>query len=166
MYLKIKHEIPDMNLTVLLRLEAKAITNTMGIDGLVPSLLVFRIIPGFPIIATEFPMQNEQIKELAEAKAEYEATVAKQRILTELQYVVPTAADRDYELGDEVLVFREEPKECIGLMAVTSIATKWHQSETITATLGISRRLKSNNSTSRTQSAMQTRTSQKICTRH
>lgn len=113
-----------MQKTFLLRLATKAINDTMGVDGLVPSLLVFGFIPRFPIISTKLLNQTERMKALATAKAEYEAIVAKQRITTVLQHAKPTATDRVYDLGDEKLVYREEPREWVGPMTVTRAQEK------------------------------------------
>lgn len=70
-----------MNKTILLKLTKKAISDTMGIDGLIPPLLVLGIILRFPIIAMELPTKNKRMKVLAEEKAEYWTIAAKQRVL-------------------------------------------------------------------------------------
>lgn len=70
-----------MNKTILLKLTKKAISDTIGIDGLIPPLLVFGIILRFPIIAMELPTKNKRMKVLAEEKAEYWTIAATQRVL-------------------------------------------------------------------------------------
>ena len=102
----------------------KAVNDTIGINGLVPSLLVFGIIPRFPIIASELPKQEERMKVLAEARAEYEAIVAELRITAAMKHAVPEAASRVYAEGDKVLVFRERDKEWCGPLTVVDTADK------------------------------------------
>jgi hypothetical protein len=54
----------------------KVLNNTMGENGLVPSLLVFGIIPRFLILSTDLPERKERMRVLAAAQAEYNTTVA------------------------------------------------------------------------------------------
>ena len=82
-------------------------SETIGENGLIPSLLVFGIIPRFPIISTNLPSQKERMAILAAAQMEMNATVADRRVATALSRNIPPASDRNYNLGDEVLVFSE-----------------------------------------------------------
>ena len=64
----------------ILRLSVKAINDTMGPNGLVPSLLVFGVLPSFPGPTSNNIPQKERMEALRKAKAEMEAIVAEQRI--------------------------------------------------------------------------------------
>ena len=44
---KVKHEYPGLNRELALRISVKSINDTMGPEGLVPSLLVFGCLPRF-----------------------------------------------------------------------------------------------------------------------
>lgn len=56
-YLKIRHDTPSVDAEVALKLAIKAMNNTMGPEGLVPSLLLFGIVPRFPSVNTALPNQ-------------------------------------------------------------------------------------------------------------
>lgn len=123
-YRKVQNDHPDISKAMILRLATKAMNDTMNEDGLVPSLLVFGIIPRFPIIATELPTQKERMEVLATARAEMEAIVAKRRIMTALLKAVPPAADRVCEIGEEVWVYRGRKNAWEGPMLVTKVVDK------------------------------------------
>lgn len=90
-YRKIQHDHPRVAKEMLLRVAVKAMNDTMNENGLVPSLLVFGLIPRFPIIASELPNQKERMEILTTAWAEMKAIVAKKRIMRAL-LKVPSAA--------------------------------------------------------------------------
>lgn len=121
---KVQHDHADVPKAMLLRLAVKAMNDTMNENGLVPSLLVFGIIPRFPIIATELPTQKDRMDVLAPERAEMEAIVSQKRIMTALLNAVPPAADRVYEVGEEVWVYREKKKAWEGPMLVEKVADK------------------------------------------
>lgn len=101
----------------------KTPNDTIGLKGLIPSLVVFGIIPRLPI-ATELSNQVERMKVFAEAKAKYEAIVANQRIIMAMRYSIPIPTDREYQIADYVLVYREEPQLWVGPMVVTEAGDK------------------------------------------
>lgn len=82
---KEKHDHPNIPRDIMPRLTTKAMIDTMNEDGIVPSLLVFGVIPRFPVIATDLPMQNKRTEALATARAGMGAMVAQNRILTALK---------------------------------------------------------------------------------
>lgn len=84
-YRKIKHDHEDIPNAMLLRLAAKAMNDTMNEDGLVPSLLLFGIIPRFTIISTKLATQKGRMNVLATARAEMESIVTRKRIYTAFQ---------------------------------------------------------------------------------
>ena len=61
-YLKIRHEFPSISKETCLRLAVKALNDTMGPEGLVPSLLVFGVLPRFPAVNTSLPDKIERMK--------------------------------------------------------------------------------------------------------
>ena len=52
MYQKIRFSEPDIALDLTMRLSVKAINDTMDPEGLIPSLLVFGVLPRFPAFST------------------------------------------------------------------------------------------------------------------
>lgn len=79
--------------------------DTIGENGLVPSFLVFGIIPRFTIISPTLPSQAEWMKLLAKSQMEMNAIVPERRISTALSKNVSAAADQGYYPGNEVLFY-------------------------------------------------------------
>lgn len=98
--------------------------DTLGENGFVPSRLAFGIIRRFPIISINLPNQKDRMKGLANAQMEMKAIVAERRISAALQRNVPSSAHRVHQIGDEVLVYREDPKEWKRSFVVTKVAEK------------------------------------------
>jgi hypothetical protein len=80
-YNKISAEHPDLQPSMRLSINIKALNDTAGPDGLVPSLLVFGVFPISPEISREFPAQRSRLKTMHTAREEYEKVIAKERIL-------------------------------------------------------------------------------------
>ena len=104
-----EHKKTDRDLA--LALSVKAMTDTLGPEGLMPSALVFG---EFPKIRTQGSKPTPRAtllsrKDVAEtARKEMEKHVAKMKINRALNHMVPKAANRSYQPGDKVLVWREE----------------------------------------------------------
>ena len=88
--------------------------DTIGENGLVPALLVFSIIPRFPIINTNLPSQKERMAIISTAQMQMNAIVIERRVATALSRNIPPASDRNSNLGDEVLVVSEQQKQWKG----------------------------------------------------
>ena len=58
-YRKIIFEFPQIDRNIALKLSIKAMNDTNGDNALVPSLVVFGVIPRFPIISSNIPAQKE-----------------------------------------------------------------------------------------------------------
>lgn len=56
----VAHSNPTLSKPYLIKVAVKAMNETMCENGLVPSKLVFGIIPRFPILNTELPNQREK----------------------------------------------------------------------------------------------------------
>ena len=109
-YLKIRHEHPSLDKETALRLAVKALNDTMGPEGLVPSLLVFGVLPRFPAVNTKLPNQVERMEALKNARAEAAAITAQIRVRKALLAKVPRNVDLVLKRGDLVRVFRETDK--------------------------------------------------------
>ena len=120
-YRKVRADYPQAHNKILLNIAVKAMNDTIGEKGLVPSLLAFGITPRFPIISTDLPTQSERMRLLATAQMEMNAIVAERRVQAALTRQIPPAADRVYQLGDEVLVFSEQDKNWLGPFVVMHV---------------------------------------------
>lgn len=78
--------------------------DTIGENELVPALFVFGVIPRFPIVSTQIPIQMERMKVLAAAQAEMNAIIVEKKITATLTKYIPPATNRVYKIGEEVLV--------------------------------------------------------------
>lgn len=88
--------------------------HTMGENGLVPSRLVFEIIPGFRILNTDLPNKHERMAIISKVQAEMNTIIAEKRVRSALNRNIPLAVDRVYKMREEVLVYDDEDKQCKG----------------------------------------------------
>lgn len=108
-YTIIKQEIPDLHKDMALQMSLKAINDTAGPNGLVPTLLVYGAYPRMveadqpsPSIATRSAAIKKAMAEVKKAHAELQIRNALN------QRNGPTAtAIHDLPIGSDVLVFRE-----------------------------------------------------------
>ena len=91
-FLKIQMDIPEIPKTLALALANKAMNDTCGPEGIVPSLLVFGAITLMPFGASDLPERKERMQAIALARSEMETVDAKQRIKNALKRKVPPAA--------------------------------------------------------------------------
>jgi hypothetical protein len=106
-YSRVRHDYPTLPETLSLRFACKALNDTANSLGLVPSLLVYGVLPRFPMSRTELPDQQTRMAAMATARTEMETWVAQQRITTALHRQPPPAADYVFSVNDSVWVFRE-----------------------------------------------------------
>ena len=103
-------EHPNSDKTLALLLAVKSMNDTLGPEGLVPSALMFG---EYPQAYAKSEIKGERFTlsgraELATtARKEMELQMAKLRVKRALSYAAPPAADRSYQPGDRVLVWRE-----------------------------------------------------------
>ncbi len=121
---KIKEDLPRMKNEIALRLALKACNDTLGPEGLVPSLLVFGCIPRFPSVESSIPAQKHRMIAMQKAKSEMETITAALRIRRALLSKVPRNADLKLSIGDKVKIFRESGKKYIGPFPITRIDGK------------------------------------------
>jgi hypothetical protein len=67
---KVKFDFPAAPPKMILSCATKVLNDTMGEKGLLPSLLVFGIIPRFHILSTDLPEQKDRMRILTAAQAE------------------------------------------------------------------------------------------------
>ena len=123
-YNKIRASHPSVQPDIALRLACRAMNDTMGPDGLVPTLLVFGALPRLPTSHSANPTQEERQRALTTARREYETVIAARRIREALRARVPAAAHRVIRVGDAVRVFREADGRLHGPYSVLDIDDK------------------------------------------
>ncbi|CDF36780.1 unnamed protein product [Chondrus crispus] len=105
---KIRDEFPDIPMKDALRLATKAMNDTAGPKGLVPSLLVFGVMPRILLPGSvQLPGQVQRMNAMQAARKDMSKEVARSRLSTALRSNVPAATNRDVSIGSEVLVFKE-----------------------------------------------------------
>jgi hypothetical protein len=75
-------------------------------------------------MSIDLPKQRDLMAALAAAQMEMSAIVSENRITAALAHNVPSSVDRTYEVGEEVLVFREKEKNWTGPMVVVLVEDK------------------------------------------
>lgn len=125
-YQKIRYSEADIQPELALRLAVKAMNDTMNPEGLVPSLLVFGVLPRFPALHTQLPNHEERMRALKVAQMEMETITSELRLRQALLSRLPNASKQDLEIGQEVLVFREDEKpiKWTGPFKITRIEDK------------------------------------------
>lgn len=105
---KIVTDHPTLDPEIALRLAVKAVNDTMGPEGIVPSLLVYGSLPTFPAVGMNIPEQKTRMKALAAAKQEMASITAKLRIQQALRSRLPPATQYALKPGDMVRVYRDQ----------------------------------------------------------
>ena len=110
-YRKILIENPTCPPEEALAAAVKAMNDTVGPEGFVPSALVFGEFPRVHTAsssATSRPSLSSRAKVANTARSEMEHHMASLRLQRALRHTVPPAADHSYRPGDKVLVWREK----------------------------------------------------------
>lgn len=108
-YHKVRDDATQLSKADALRLAIKAVNDTAGPAGLVPTLLVFGVMPRLPIHPKDLPEQRDRMQAMQSARTEMTKIVAKTRVHVALSKNVPAAADAAIRILDKVLVYREKP---------------------------------------------------------
>jgi hypothetical protein len=101
-------EFPTIPEHVLLALSGKAMNDICGSERLLPSFLVFVVLPRLPVITSAIPHQWERMKALHIAGEEYESFVCKRRVQTGLRKQPPSATNYILRTRDRVYVYLEQ----------------------------------------------------------
>ena len=108
-YRRVRKEHPLVLPPGALSLAVAAMNQTAGPRGLVPTLLVFGVLPRTPTTPLPLPAQRERMAAAVTAREEMRTAVAKARVASALNTSVPAAAGRILSPGQQVLVYREPP---------------------------------------------------------
>ena len=110
-YRKMRTDHPNADKKLTLSMAVKAMNETLGPEGLVPSLLVFGEYPEINLPGEPHqtrPSTDERAALAQTARAEMERIMAKLRIQRALRHAVPPAHSQVYDRGDQVLIWREK----------------------------------------------------------
>lgn len=103
-------EIRNAHLTlkkdILLRLSVKGLNDCMEPEGLVPSLLVFGVIPTLSITSKSLSTQKDWMQTLALAQADMETITAELRIYQALRLNLLPATMFIINVGDNVRIYK------------------------------------------------------------
>ena len=115
---------PNLTKSLALRYALKGINDTANINGLVPSLLVFGVVPSFPLTNRSLPNQRARLQAIVEARLEMGRIISEQRITRALRSKLPPAVINHVKAADDVLVFREKAIRWIGPYKVSRVEDK------------------------------------------
>lgn len=110
-YRKLMASHPRAEKHLTLAMCVKAMNDTLGPNGVVPSALVFGEHPQVFTRSETTPPRatlDERSKLAFEARQEMEQHMARVRTDRALRHAVPPAADQNFQQGDKVLVWREK----------------------------------------------------------
>lgn len=109
---------------LILRLATKACNDTLGADGLVPTLLVYGTLPTLPVTNGVNLAQKERMQALSLARDEMATLVAEQRILRALRSKLPPASKYNLQSGDLVRVYWEKERKLLGQVQIVKVEHK------------------------------------------
>ena len=111
---KIFEEVPNIDPHWALQLAVKSMNDTVGPDGLVPSMLVFGVMPRFPPIRADLPKHEERMRAIQVARTEMTEIVARQKIQLASRAKIPPAVEYSIRPDDKVFVHDEKKRRWIG----------------------------------------------------
>ena len=94
-----------------LMLAIKAMNDSAGPQGLVPTLSIFGVMPRIPVVPSELPEQISRMPAMHSARKEMAAVIAKDRLSTAIRANVPAAAMKNTKIVSDVFVYRENPED-------------------------------------------------------
>lgn len=120
---KIRKERPDLPRDLVLQTALKAMNDTIGPEGLVPSLLVYGVTPRYTPggLKSDLPNNRQRHEAVRVARDEYLRISNNLRIKRVLREKVPESADLEYKVNERVWVYREELKQFVGPMKIVEV---------------------------------------------
>lgn len=107
-YQKFQVDTPNTSASDAFTLAVEEANDNAGRSRLVPTLLVFCIMPLILVHPKQLPDQAERLEPMGNACNDMKEVVAKQRVDSALPRNVPHAAVVTLKNGNEVLMFREK----------------------------------------------------------
>lgn len=123
-YNKVGMEHSNLSEEVRLALSVKAMNDTAGPGGYVPSFLVFGTMPRISEVKARSESQEERMKTLLKACAEYETIIASKRVSHAMNMTPAPASSYKFLPGKPVYFYRENWKKWTGPHIVIHIEGK------------------------------------------
>lgn len=123
-YRMLTDKYPDLSDALRLRFSVKALNDTSGPKGLVPSLLVFGTIPSIGSSNANLPDQEQRFKAMRAAREEAATIFAEQRIRIALKSNAPPSSKYMLKPGQEVKVFSEKQKKWVEGIRLVQLSSK------------------------------------------
>lgn len=105
---KVKADAPDVLDVYALAFAVKAVNDSAGPQGLGPTLFSCVILPRMLLRPWPFPDNHERMSALPLTNQETKRLVSRARLKTDIASRLPTANESHFEIGDEVLWYREK----------------------------------------------------------
>ena len=102
-----KDEHPGVENELVLSMAVKALNDTAGPEGLVPTFLVFGVLPRTLEKLHELPDQKERLRVMDTAKQEFQELVAKQQVQRGIRKTPPSSTEYRFQTNQPVFVYRE-----------------------------------------------------------
>lgn len=99
----------------------KALNDTMGPEGMFPSLLVFGTLPTLPAGGNESLGQDDRMDVLRTARDEMQKITAELRVKAALRARLPPATKLDFTPGQRVRAYREASRRWEGPFLITKM---------------------------------------------
>lgn len=123
-YRMLTDNYPELSDNLRLRFSIKALNDTAGTKGLVPSLLVYGTIPSLGNTGADLPDQEDRFTALAAARKEAACITAEKRIRLALKSNIPPSAKYTLHPGQKVMVYSEKMKKWISNIRVVQLSSK------------------------------------------
>lgn len=107
---KVRATSADIKLKDAPGLATKAMNDITGPKGLVPSFLVFGVMPRILLAGfDQLPGQVQRLKAMQAARKDMSKEIAQNCLTTALKSKVPAAAHHEIGIGSEVFVYKDPP---------------------------------------------------------
>ena len=120
----VRSQHPEVEPQHALRLAIKGVNDTAGVNGLVPTTLVFGTIPSFPATPSNQPKQRERFAAMMTARNEMTQIISEKRLNDGLRRKLPSSTAYLIRPGDLVRVYREASKAWDGPFTTTKVDRK------------------------------------------
>lgn len=104
-----RHDVALLTTQDALKLAVKAWKDTVGPAVLVPTFMVLCVLPRFPINPKDLWGQRDRMKTMQLTREEKSQITAMSRVKMDLNRNVPAAADPEFCILQQVLVYMEKP---------------------------------------------------------
>lgn len=106
-YLKIREDAPSLDPDISLKLAVKSMNDTLGPEGLVPSLLKFGVVSRFPLARRSFTAHVEGMEAINVIRIEMASISARLRLQQARRSKLTPATSYKVSPGDRVYVYGE-----------------------------------------------------------